>query len=150
MHVEIHTPDQTSETVCEKYETRRYNTAAIEATDLLREMQNRFGMNRLAGGPSIQIETVEVRCTPGVDLGGCDIENIWLNLYDPHRQMRKGEEQLWVHLGAVGGRWNVPQFFMVQRGNKNRIVRTYGQVFQEVVFGKRSDGCQPDLRYRTQ
>ena len=61
MHVEIHTPDQTSETVCEKYETRHYNTAVIEATDWLREMQNRFGMHRLAGGPSIQIETIEVR-----------------------------------------------------------------------------------------
>ena len=80
-----------------------------------------------------------MRCGPGIYLRRCDIENIRLSLYDPHRQMRKGEEQLWVHLGAVGGRWNVPQFFMVQRGNKNRIVRTYGQVFQEVVFGKRSD-----------
>src|SRR5712672_3765351 len=103
MHVEIHTPDQTTETVCEKYETRRYNTAAIEATDWLREMQNRFWMNRLAGSPSVQIETVEVRCTPGVDLGRRDIENIWLNLYDPRRQMRKGEELVCVHLGAVGG-----------------------------------------------
>ena len=44
--------------------TRRYNTAAIEATDWLREMQDRFWMNRLAGSPSVQIETVEVRCTP--------------------------------------------------------------------------------------
>jgi hypothetical protein len=69
MHVEIRTPDQTRETVCEKNETRRYNTAAIEATDWLGEMQNRFGVNRLAGSPSIQIETVEVRCTPGVYLG---------------------------------------------------------------------------------
>src|ERR1700733_12234170 len=108
MLVEIHTPDQTSETVCEKYETRRHNTAAIEATGLLREMQNRFGMNKLAGSPSIQIETVEVRCTPGVDLGRRDIENIWLNLYNPHRQLRESEEQLWIHLDAVRGRRNVP------------------------------------------
>jgi hypothetical protein len=139
MRVQIHTPDQTSETVCEKYETRRYNTAAIEATDLLREMQDRFGMNGLAGGPSIQIETVEVRGTPSVDLGDCDIENIRLNLYDPHRQMRKGEEQPRVHLGAVGRRRNVPKFLMVQRGDQNRIVRTYGQVLKEVVFGEHSD-----------
>jgi hypothetical protein len=60
MHVEVHTPDQTSERVCEKNEARRYNTAAVEGTDGLREMQNRFGVNWLAGSPSIQIETVEV------------------------------------------------------------------------------------------
>src|SRR5260370_38300684 len=92
MHVEIHTPDQTGETVCEQYKTRRYNTAAIEATDLLREMQNRFGMNRLAGSPSIQIETVEVRCTPGVDLGGRRIIKKKKNLYDPTTQRHKNKE----------------------------------------------------------
>jgi hypothetical protein len=53
--------------------------------------------------------------------------------------MRKGEEQPWVHLGAVGRRWNVPKFLMVQRGDQNRIVRTYGQVLKEVVFGEHSD-----------
>src|SRR6202453_4350579 len=149
LRVEIHTPDQACKTVCDENDARRNYTATIEATNRFREMQNHFRVNRLAGSPSVQIKTVEVRCTPAVYLGRCDIEDIRLTFYDPHCQMRKGEEQPWRNLGAIGRRWNVPQFFVVQRSNKNRIVRTDGQVLQKVVFRKRSDGCKTDLRHRT-
>src|ERR1700678_887266 len=147
--VEIHTPNQASKTVCDQNDARRDHTATVEAANRLRKMQNHFGVNRLAGSPSVQIETVEVRCTPAVYLGRCDIEDIRITFYDPHRQMRKGEEQPWRNLGAIGRRWNIPQLFVIQRSNKNRIVRTYGEILEEVVFGKRSDGCQTDLRHGT-
>ena len=103
-------------------------------------------MNRLAQSPAVQIETVEVRCNPRVYLGRCDIENIRLSLDNSHGQMREGEEQPWRNLGAIGRRWNVPQLFMVQCGDENGIVCTYGEVLQKVVFGKRSDGRKTDLR----
>src|SRR3984957_8377699 len=146
LRVEIHTPDQACKTVCDENDAPRNYAATIEAADRFREMQNHFGGHRLAGSPSVQIKTVEVRRTPAVYLGRCDIEDIRITFYDPHRQMRKGEEQPWRNLGAIGRRWNVPQLFVVQCGDENGIVCTYGEVLQKVVFRKRSDGCQTDLR----
>src|ERR1700679_3451777 len=87
MHAEVHTPDQACKAVCDENDARRNYTATIKAMDWFRKMQNRFGVNRLAGSPSVQIKTVEVRCTPAIYLGRCDIEDIWITFYDPHRQM---------------------------------------------------------------